>query len=109
MPHSAYLYTSIFIRYYTRMRILVLPGDGIGPEISEATLRVLHEVDRILDLGLVFDIRDIGLASLRDRGSTLPEEVVARVDGGVWAVSTDGRPDRGDGHACSCPAPVPLG
>ena len=61
------------------MKILVLPGDGIGPEISEATLRVLQEVDRTLGLGLEFEIRDIGLASLRDQGSTLPEEVVARI------------------------------
>ena len=77
--HSAYLYTSISVRYYTRMKILVLPGDGIGPEISEATLAVLHEIDRTLGLGLEFEIHDIGLASLRHRGSTLPEEVVARV------------------------------
>ena len=65
----------------------MLPGDGIGPEISEATLAVLHEVDRTLGLGLEFEIRDIGLASLRHQGSTLPEEVVARVqevNGVIW-------------------------
>ena len=61
------------------MKILVLPGDGIGPEITDATLGVLHDVDRALGFDLEFEIREIGLASLRERGSTLPEEVVARV------------------------------
>ena len=78
-----------------------MEGDGIGPEISEATLRVLHEVDRTLGLGLVFEIRDIGLASLRDRGSTLPEEVVARipeVDGVILGpVSHYDYPSRAEG------------
>ena len=85
------------------MKILVLPGDGIGPEISEATLRVLQEVDRTLGLGVEFEIRDIGLASLRDQGSTLPEEVVARipeVDGVILGpVSHYDYPSRAEGES----------
>jgi 3-isopropylmalate dehydrogenase len=67
------------------MEILVLPGDGIGPEITAATLGVLQAVDRMLDLGLRFETRDIGLVSLRTRGSTLPEEILDRIPqvGGV--------------------------
>ena len=61
------------------MRILVLPGDGIGPEITEATMGVLGEVNSRLALGLQFETRDIGLVALRDRGSTLPDDVVHRV------------------------------
>ena len=30
------------------MELLVLPGDGIGPEITEATLDVLRVVDCLL-------------------------------------------------------------
>ena len=61
------------------MKILVLPGDGIGPEITSATLDVLGIVDGMLGLGLEFETHEIGLASLQSSGSTLPEEVVARV------------------------------
>ncbi|AXB41460.1 isocitrate/isopropylmalate dehydrogenase family protein [Amycolatopsis albispora] len=61
------------------MEILVLPGDGIGPEITEACLGVLTAADRLLDLGLEFDSRDIGLKALAERGTTLPAEVLDRV------------------------------
>jgi isocitrate/isopropylmalate dehydrogenase len=61
------------------MRILVLPGDGIGPEITRATLAVLREVDEVLRLGLQFETREIGLASLRSEGTTLPAEVLRRI------------------------------
>jgi 3-isopropylmalate dehydrogenase len=61
------------------MRILVLPGDGIGPEITHATLRVLTTADAALRLGLEFETREIGLASLRSQGTTLPAEVMTRI------------------------------
>ncbi|MCF1595123.1 isocitrate/isopropylmalate dehydrogenase family protein [Streptomyces muensis] len=61
------------------MNILVLPGDGIGPEITAATLDVLNAVDRRLGLGLAYETRDIGLASLAASGSTLPDAVLERV------------------------------
>ena len=44
--------------------MLVLPGDGIGPEITAATLDVLGAVDRRLGLGLEVEQHDIGLAAL---------------------------------------------
>jgi isocitrate/isopropylmalate dehydrogenase len=57
------------------MKILVLPGDGIGPEITRATLEVL----RALPADLEFETRDIGLASLKTQGTTLPTEVLERI------------------------------
>lgn len=66
------------------MRILVLPGDGIGPEITAATLEALTAVDRRLSLGLEAETADIGLASLASQGTTLPPGVLQRateVDG----------------------------
>src|SRR5262245_14957601 len=53
-------------------RLLVLEGDGIGPEISAAPLAVLREVDRLFALGLAFSSATIGFAALREQGSTLP-------------------------------------
>ncbi len=61
------------------MKIIILPGDGIGPEITEATLRVLGAADRALSLGLEFEPHEIGLASLKAQGTTLPDEVMQRI------------------------------
>ena len=61
------------------MRILVLPGDGIGPEITRATLELLRAVDEVFHLGLEFQIRDIGLAALKSQGTTLPAEILKLV------------------------------
>jgi 3-isopropylmalate dehydrogenase len=61
------------------VRILVLPGDGIGPEITAATMTVLEAVDKELGLGLSFDEMEIGLASLRSTGTTLPDAVLERI------------------------------
>jgi 3-isopropylmalate dehydrogenase len=58
------------------MKILVLPGDGIGPEITQATLAVLDRANAKFKLGLEWRIEDIGLKTLMARGSTLPDEVM---------------------------------
>jgi 3-isopropylmalate dehydrogenase len=66
------------------MKLLVLPGDGIGPEITRATLAVLGAADRRFGLDLSFETRDIGFAALEKAGTTLPEGVLERareVDG----------------------------
>jgi hypothetical protein len=61
------------------MRILVLPGDGIGPEITEATLRVLEAVNAPMGLGITTETADIGLKALAEQGSTLSDSVMARI------------------------------
>ncbi|HEU0096636.1 MAG TPA: isocitrate/isopropylmalate family dehydrogenase, partial [Rhizomicrobium sp.] len=61
------------------MKILVLPGDGIGPEITKSTLDVLHAADAALSLGLSFESQDIGLTSLKAQGTTLPDAVMTRI------------------------------
>jgi isocitrate/isopropylmalate dehydrogenase len=65
-------------------RLLVLPGDGIGPEIVAATLNVLAEADRRFGLALSYDTAAIGIESLRAVGTTLPDavmELARRADG----------------------------
>ncbi|MFQ5937474.1 MAG: isocitrate/isopropylmalate dehydrogenase family protein [Acidiferrobacterales bacterium] len=62
------------------MHILILPGDGIGPEITRATRTALDAANRHLDLGLELSEQAIGLAALETQGSTLPDDVVASVD-----------------------------
>lgn len=58
------------------MRILVLPGDGIGPEITAAALAVLRAADTAYGLRLTLDEELIGLESLRRYGTTLRDEVL---------------------------------
>jgi isocitrate/isopropylmalate dehydrogenase len=60
------------------VRILVLPGDGIGPEITAATLAVLQSADKKFKLGLQYEKKDMGLATLKSEGTTLPEGVLQR-------------------------------
>jgi 3-isopropylmalate dehydrogenase len=60
------------------MKLLVLPGDGIGPEITAATLGVLEAADRRFALGLDFERAEIGFAALERFGTTLPDEVLDR-------------------------------
>jgi 3-isopropylmalate dehydrogenase len=60
------------------MRLFVLPGDGIGPEICEATVTVLKAADRVFGLGLSYDYEEIGFVSLEKYGTTLRDETIAR-------------------------------
>lgn len=57
------------------MKLLVLPGDGIGPEITQATLVVLERASAKYQLGLEWDIREIGFTALKKHGSTFPEAI----------------------------------
>jgi 3-isopropylmalate dehydrogenase len=61
------------------MRLLVLPGDGIGPEIVDSTLAVLSAVRGTHDLDIDCEIAEIGLASLAAVGTTLPQQVIDRI------------------------------
>jgi 3-isopropylmalate dehydrogenase len=59
------------------VKLLVLPGDGIGPEITRATVDVLRRADAVFGLGLVTEDHEIGLARLARDGSTCPASVLA--------------------------------
>jgi isocitrate/isopropylmalate dehydrogenase len=55
------------------MHIVVLPGDGIGAEITASTLAVLQVVDQGLAPGLAFERYAIGFASLKSACPSLGE------------------------------------
>ena len=46
------------------MKLVILPGDGIGPEITRATVDVLRRADAVFGLGLETEEHEIGLARL---------------------------------------------
>ena len=83
------------------MILVVLPGDGIGPEITGATLQVLERVRQRLSLDLTFDVRPIGLATLHTAATTIPASVLDACRGAdgiiLGPVSTADYPPRDQG------------
>ncbi len=83
------------------MNLVVLPGDGIGPEITDATLKVLDRVARMVSLDLVLDVRQVGVAALQSELTTFPASVLdacRRADGVILGpVSTADYPPRDQG------------
>lgn len=67
------------------MKILVVPCDGIGPEITAATMAVLQAADAAFGLGLAYSYEDAGFSSLEKHGTTLRPELIeeARRFGGI--------------------------
>lgn len=63
------------------MKILVLPGDGIGPEIVTSSLQVLEAASDKLGLGLSFDHDEVGFVSLEKHGTTLRDSVLEKARG----------------------------
>jgi len=63
------------------MKLLVLPGDGIGPEIVTSSVDVLKAVDQRFGLDLALDYEDVGFASLSKHGTTLREETLQKARG----------------------------
>ncbi len=59
------------------LRIAVLPGDGIGTEVTEATLAVLEPLARRHGIGLHFDSLRAGAFCYRDTGTAMSEETFA--------------------------------
>jgi 3-isopropylmalate dehydrogenase len=90
-----------------RSRIVVFPGDGIGPEVTHEARRVLEAVAPKHGLSLEFEEHLIGGASIDAHGTPLRDEVVARakqsqavllgaVGGPKWdAMPVATRPERG--------------
>jgi 3-isopropylmalate dehydrogenase len=83
------------------MKLAVLPGDGIGPEITSAALQVIEHVKRAFSLDLTIEVHEIGLAALQRTGTTLPPAVLdacRRADGVILGpVSTASYPPRDRG------------
>ena len=59
----------------TTHTITLIPGDGIGPEVADATRRVVESTGVKVD----WDVQNAGAEVAEKRGTTLPEEVLASV------------------------------
>jgi isocitrate dehydrogenase (NAD+) len=56
-------------------RVTLIPGDGTGPELTEATRRVLEATG----VALEWDVRQAGVDVMEEAGTPLPEETLASV------------------------------
>ncbi len=61
------------------MRMVVLPGDGIGPEITAATVAVLNAAAQAFQLRLELEHDVVGLESHRRHGNTVRPGLLERV------------------------------
>jgi isocitrate dehydrogenase (NAD+) len=59
----------------TRHTITLIPGDGIGPEVADATRRVLEASGVRID----WDVRHAGAAVADKRGTVLPDDVLESI------------------------------
>jgi 3-isopropylmalate dehydrogenase len=55
-----------------RLKITILPGDGIGPEVTREAVRVLRTVAGINGHRFDFVERPIGGTAIKQTGSPLP-------------------------------------
>lgn len=58
--------------------ILILAGDGIGPEIVNAAEQVLTRVNEKFNLGLTWEQGLLGGAAIDAHGSPYPEQTAAQ-------------------------------
>jgi 3-isopropylmalate dehydrogenase len=88
-------------------RVLVLPGDGIGPEVIEPTVEILQASAKLLGLPIELILGKIGGSAIDALGSALPDEtrqqaleadaiLVGAVGGPSWDhLPLQERPERG--------------
>ena len=56
--------------------IVVIPGDGIGKEITDAAVKVLQKIDDKFHIGLTFETKDAGGTAYDKYGTPLPDDTV---------------------------------
>ncbi|WP_100405030.1 3-isopropylmalate dehydrogenase [Bacillus solitudinis] len=59
-----------------KKNIAVLPGDGIGPEVVSAGIRVLNEIGRIFNHEFTYTYGKIGGVAIDEENTPLPEATV---------------------------------
>src|SRR5438093_4057332 len=63
-------------------RVTLIPGDGTGPELAEATRRVLEATGVAFD----WDVRHAGVDVMEEYGTPLPDETLASVKANKVAI-----------------------
>lgn len=58
--------------------ILLLPGDGIGPEVVASAKAVMEAAAKHFDVSLNYEERKVGAAAIREEGAPVSEETLER-------------------------------
>ena len=58
-------------------KVAVLPGDGIGPEVTAAAVKVLEVIARRFNHTFHFQLRSIGGDAIDKHQNPLPDETIA--------------------------------
>ena len=58
------------------IKIAVLPGDGIGPEIIEESLKVVESVSKKIDIKFDYKFCDVGAIAIDKYNNPLPDETL---------------------------------
>ena len=53
-------------------KLLILPGDGIGPEVVDAAIQVLNSLERVTGTTYEKEFALVGGAAFEDSGNPLP-------------------------------------
>ena len=61
--------------------ILVLPGDGIGPEVCDEAIKVLNHLNDIYKLNIVIEESAVGGSAYEEFGNPLPEDTMKAAKG----------------------------
>ncbi len=76
------------------MKLTVIPGDGIGPEIMTQVIRVLKHVNAPFE----YEEADAGEMALAKHGSLLPESTIASIEKNKLAIKGPTTTPVGGGH-----------
>jgi len=88
-------------------QIAVLPGDGIGPEVTQAAVRVMEKAASKHEINILLEYGKIGGQAIDDTGNPFPDEslrlcqnsdaiLLGAVGGEKWnSLASEKRPERG--------------
>ena len=57
-------------------KVAVLPGDGIGPEVVDAAIKVIESVNRRFKIAMTLNSGEAGLHCIGKYGTNLPEDTI---------------------------------
>src|SRR6195952_783242 len=63
----------------TTHRVTLIPGDGVGPELTEATRRVLEAAAATVGSSFDWDVRQAGVDIMEAEGTPLPESTLQSI------------------------------
>ena len=62
-----------------KMKILILPGDGVGPEVTNEAVKVIQAVSDIYNLGVELDHGFFGGVAVEKYGHPFPDETKEKI------------------------------